>query len=489
LEIELSAPPRSNRRAARNAFVYIILAFLQRGISILILPFVTRVLSPAEYGAVSVVTFTSTIIGVVLGASLEPAVLRWSIRPRLQSARILWLCQRHFYLLVPGISAIVSLFLFSTPAVFLGVECRIWAVEILAAGLLASVAYYSTPLIRARDQLLRFSTVSLIGIAATVGGKIYFVILNHWGVFGWVFSDLLASLATFIAGISLARVDRRGLWRAERVLMRFSAPLLPSRLATWSLNSLNRPIMALVATQASVGIFSLALNIAAVSTMLIGEVNRAFVTEYSRESFPAPSNTTRNYARIQLFLSFLAPSAVGVGIFLFGSALIDIEFRAAFPIAGLLLVGQAAYGVYIVPNNYVVQTSGRTKWSWVGPCVGALTMGFGIILFAPIGGEYAVALVTVVGYVLMAVSAFALVLHLKLVIRWRELVQPGASWIFCFGALSASCASLFFMAQPVGAILALVCVVSGVAVLLLERRQGGSLAHLRKGTLHRVESK
>ena len=488
MESELSTPPRSNRRAARNALVYIVLAFVQRGISILILPFVTRVLSPAEYGAVSVVTFTSTIIGVVLGASLEPAVLRWSVRPEIQSARILWLCQRHFYLLVPGVSAVVSLLLFFTPAVFLGVESRIWAVEIFAAGLLASVAYYSTPLIRARDQLVRFSAVSLIGIAATVGGKIYFVILNHWGVFGWVFSDLLAGLATFVAGIMLARVNRRGLWRAERVLMRFSAPLLPSRFATWSLNSLNRPIMALVASQASVGIFSLALNIAAVSTMLIGEVNRAFVTEYSRELFPAPSSATRIYARIQLFLSFLAPSAIGVGIFLFGSALIDIEFHAAFPIVGLLLIGQAAYGIYIVPNNYVVQTSGRTKWSWVGPCIGALTMGFGIILFAPIGGEYAVALVTVVGYVLMAISAFALVKHLKLVIRWRELLRPGVSWIFCFGALAGSCAALFFMAQPIGVLLALLGVASGCAVLILERREGGSLARLRRGTLQRVES-
>lgn len=477
---------RSSKRIALSALIYVGLSFFQRGISLLILPFITRVLTPSEYGAVSVVTFTSTIVGVVLGSALEPAILRWSVRDDRRTPRVLWICQCHFYFLVPVLSIALGFcfHVFSIDA--LGINGSIWAVEIAATGLVTSVTYFAMPLIRARDQLLRYAIVSLVGVLLTVAGKAYFVILGDGGVQGWVISDLIAAVFSFIAAIALSRTSRAPRESGVvRTLWVFSLPLLPGRIAAWALNSLSRPVMAVVATEAAVGIYSLALNLAAVSTMVIGEINRSLSLEYSRESFPAPSSTTMVVARYQIIAGLAVPAGIGIAVFILGPALIGPEFQGALPLVGILLLGQAAYALFIVPNNYVVLSAGRTGWSWIGSTLGMVVMLAGILLYGGRDEGLVASIATVLGFFVMNAGGFALLKLLGLKVYWRRIAVGDGSSVFCLGALCLSSAGLWFLGTVPGALFivgsALLLSLAGVLELIYSRRNRARLGAQQSG--------
>ncbi|MBT2549618.1 lipopolysaccharide biosynthesis protein [Arthrobacter sp. ISL-65] len=416
------------KNLGRRTFVYLLFGFLQRGLSFLLLPFVTRVLSPDEYGAVSVVVAGGALFGIVLGSSLESAVFRSVARVSRSSAAILKMTALYLYAILPIAAGVIALVLYLLDASLLSVDTRIWAIEILACGLMPAVSFYVLPTLRASNDLRRFIGVSSVSIGALFIGKVVFVISLGQGLLGWVVSDLLAAVFSYLVAFFLVRPAPASVSRKKlRRLVVFALPLVPHRVAFWALSSLSRPAMTVVLPLSLIGIYSLAFNFASIAAMVLVELNRAFLAEYSRESFPAPSEVSRRVARIQILLAFLAPASVGAGVAIAAPILMGEEFLTSLPLIALLLAAQIAYGIYLIPVNYMVQSAGRSGWSWISSTLGATLILFCTIMFGDTAGVFGVALITMLGYLVMAVSAFAIARVQALDIRWSALSLPVSS--------------------------------------------------------------
>lgn len=427
------------KNLGRRTFVYLFFGFLQRGLSFLLLPFVTRVMSPAEYGAVSVVVAGGALFGIVLGSSLESAVFRAVARVSRSSPATLRITALYLYALLPAAAGGLALILYMLNSSLLSVDTRIWAIEVLACGFTPAVSFYVLPALRAANDLRRFVAVSSVSVAALFIGKVVFVIFLGQGLFGWVVSDLLAAVFGFLIGFLLVRpVPARVSGRKLRRLVFFALPLVPHRVAFWALSSLSRPAMTTVLPLSLIGIYSLAFNFASIAAMVLVELNRAFLAEYSRESFPAPSAVSRRVARIQILLAFLAPAAVGAGVAIAAPILMGEEFLVSLPLIALLLCAQIAYGIYLIPVNYMVQSAGMSGWSWISSTLGATLIVLGIIMFGNAVGVFGVALITMLGYLVMAASAFAIARIQALDIRWSALSLPVSSAVLALIATSIS---------------------------------------------------
>jgi O-antigen/teichoic acid export membrane protein len=409
----------------RSTLVYLILGFLQRGLSLLLLPFVTRVMTTEEYGAVSVVVAGGALFSVVFGSALESAIFRWTVRDDDSSISVLRLSALYLYLLLPAAAIVFAAIFFIIDIPILSVSSRVWSLEILACGLLPAVSFFALPAIRAKSQLGRFVLISVVSIVALLVGKVIFVIVLDQGLVGWVVSDLISAALSYSVTFFVVLVPKRhGSVYEVKGLLAFALPLVPHRTAFWALSSLSRPAMALVLPLGQVGVFSLGLNFAGIASMVLVELNRALLTQYSAESFPAPTSITRKVARLQIAAALIVPVLAGAGVAALSPMLFSEEYSGALPLVAVLLLAQTMYGLYLIPANYTVQSAGHTSTNWYASVAGAGFIFLAILVFGGKVGNSGVAVFTFVGYSIMALTAMFIAGRIPLAIHWERLFLP-----------------------------------------------------------------
>jgi O-antigen/teichoic acid export membrane protein len=435
---------------AAAAITYICLAALQRGVSLLILPFVTHAMSPSQYGAVSTMSAASLLITAIIATPLVQLIVRAAARGEENGPALLRAAGMYCYFIVPiamlPVAAIAAFLIHD----FLGVPGTIWGIEILAIGFQPAASTFALPVTQARQDLRRFVLISLASVTTIAVAKILFVVVLRLGVLGWAVSDLVSSILAALFAIAVIRLPRAKVDSEQiRHLMRFTVPLIPHSAAFWALLSLSRPAMAAVSSLDQVGLFSVGLNLASVAYMVLAESNRALLPRYSRELFPSPTAETLGPVRWQLIAALTVPAMIGAGVALTGRWILAPSYWPAFLLTGVLLIAQTAYGLYLIPMNFLTQTAGITRYSALASGAGTVVILLGILIFGRRFGALGVAFTTVASFVAMAAVALILTMKHRLDIAWHQWVADGPAILSAVAALTFSVAAL---ASTVGSI-------------------------------------
>lgn len=404
----------------RAAIAYIVLAGTQRGVPLIMLPFISQVMEPADYGAASLLTASSLLLTTVLAAPLEALVIRTASRSDSDDPSLLRAMAIHCYLFMPlllGISAaIVALLGYE----ILGISGNIWAIELMAVGFQPAMTYFALPVVQARQQLSTFAWLASMSIVLMAGSKLVLVLWLQLGVTGWVLSDLLSAMASAFLAFTSVRPPRALVTpKTVRTIVRFAIPLIPHRTSFWAITSLSRPVMAMVSSLTQVGLLSLGLNIASVANLFLSETNRAVMPKYSRETFPAPTSMTSRIVGFQLALACAGPALVASALALTGQWIFAEAYWPAFKLTGILLIGQAALGLYVIPSNYLVQAAGSTKPIALASSIGGVVMFIALVTFGNRYGAIAAAYATTGGFITMTAVAAGIALFLRLDVAWR----------------------------------------------------------------------
>lgn len=427
----------------RAAATYIILAGLQRGIGLLVLPFVTHAMSPVEYGAASTLSPASLMITAVIAAPLIQLIVRAAARGDENGPALLRVAGLYCYLVLPiGIGLVATVVTLFVPE-FLGIAGYIWGIELFAIGLQPASFTFALWVSQAREDLRRFVwlTASSLAVGATL--KLLLVVVFRLGVLGWVLTDLIAAVYSAILAVVLVRLPRARVTRDDvGYVLRFSLPLIPHTASLWALTSLSRPVMTAVSTLEQVGLLSFGLNLAIVSSLILAETNRAVLPRFAREVFPAPTRETLEPVKWQLVAAFVVPAIIGSGVALGGHWLFAEAYWPAFALMGILLIGQAAYGLYLIPMNYLTQAAGLPRYSALASGAGATFILISILIFGRKYGAVGVAYATSAGYLAMAVVAMSIVHVLKLEISWNSWRASWPEISLAAGALACSIAAL-----------------------------------------------
>lgn len=424
-----------SRSTKRVAAVYLVLAGLQRLVGFLILPVISHAMSPAEYGAASILTNT-TILLLALLAPVELLVFRATARDDHDGPALIRVVAIYCYVILPVVvgaaSAAVALFL---PELF-GIDGGIWGIELLAVGFLPAATSFALPALRARHALRRFAFLAVASVLMIAISKLVFIVVLHLGVLGWAISDLVSAVLSALLAIAVVRPPRVGVNSTHiRAAANFCAPLIPHRTSFWALTSLSRPALAAVSSLTQVGILSIGLSLASVSYTILAEINQAVQPQYARETLPPPTDETRGAVRWQLVLAFVVPAVAGAGLALAGPWVLAKPYWPALALTGILICGQVFVGLYVILMNYLVLTAGHSRLGAIASVPGAIVILVGIlVLGGPLGARGA-AFITTLGFFVMAVVALALTRGLKLGIHWN-------SWIACAPEIAVAAGSL-----------------------------------------------
>lgn len=321
--------------------------------SVFLVPFYTRVLTPADYGISALLGTLFSIIVVVANLGMATAIFRFYFRAKKESkgdlAGTAFISQTIFPFVVAAITFVLSDFISRT---LFGSEGSSFLIKLSAAGLFFN-AGVMVPLaiLRAEGKPANYVSVNVIKLVSTIGLSILLVVVLRWGLLGVFWANLGGAALGYLAGLiyALSRIKFvfSTYWITE--MLRFGLPLVPAGLAMWVLNSSDRYFLNHFATTADVGIYNVGYRVGSLVTLVTGALQLAaprFIFSIYHEK---PGDAKYYFKKINTYF-YLINFTFALLISVFAKEAIQIltgpDFHSAHIVVPLVAFSYVAYGLY-----------------------------------------------------------------------------------------------------------------------------------------------
>jgi O-antigen/teichoic acid export membrane protein len=263
-----------------------------------------------------------------------------------------------------------------------------------------------TALFRVEERSTSYAIASVANVLVTVVAMVVFVAVFHWGAVGLVVGNFTGTLLVYIALVAYRR-EQLGL-EFDRGLLRrmqhFGMPLVPSALALWVINFVDRQFVIDYKGLDEAGVYSAAIKVSGVITFVMIAFRTAWPAfAYSIED---DGEARRTYSFVLTYLlTFSAWAALGLGALApwWTRLLLAPKYHRASEAIALLAFAGAIYAGYTV----LAVGSGRarkTQLNWVVTGVGAAAnVGLNFWLI-PRWGMVGAAISTLAAYVVLFVG-------------------------------------------------------------------------------------
>jgi O-antigen/teichoic acid export membrane protein len=402
-----------------------------RLIQLILVPILTRVFRPAEYGAIELVMLIFAIVSLLAVSGMDAALARFFYeQPDRQSRRVMATTSAMHRLLTSGfLGAILILFAPQISLLVLGSPDYAKYVRIIGVTLPFSGLYlFANEALRVTFQPWKYIVLNAFEMTTVGALTIYFVVVRDFSVSGVLYARLIADVAAAGLALVLLRhtLTRRGSWSYLRTMVRYGAPLIPVALTYSVLTYADRQVLLHLGSLADVGVYSVAVKLAAPVMLAITAFNLAWgPMAFSNAADP---NAGRLYSWV-LSLYTAAGSTLALAVALFAPEILSVfvpeAYRGAAAAGGLLAFGAVAHGAYYIA---ALGVNLETKNEWLMVTTGAaaaVTLALAILFVRPFGGT-GVAAATLIGF---AFSTFSLYLVSQ---RLRRFPFRGARSLFVF---------------------------------------------------------
>lgn len=357
---------------ARHASVYAIGNVVRQLAGFLMLPVYTHYLSPADYGAVGLLTLALALLEPFFGARLTQAIPRFYFLEQGDKARQAVIVGA--LTLTSAVSAVTAVFIwiFSEPAseVLFGTKEYALATALFGLNILTQpVEYSGLTFIRMQQRSVLFLVISLFKLVLQIGLNIYLIIYLQLGVIGVILSGVIASA---LVGIGLTiytlyynrpTFDFGISWR----MLVYSWPLWFAGLAGLYTGSSSRFFLRIFGSLDSVGLIELGSRFASIISLLIWT---PFTQQWDVVSYKlyAEKRAEKPFQTAFLVISTLL-LVIGLGVSVFSEPAIalmaDEAFQGAAPTVPLLtlsfvftsLSGFFSFGFMVTDQTRMVSYS------------------------------------------------------------------------------------------------------------------------------------
>ncbi|GAB4336469.1 MAG: oligosaccharide flippase family protein [Candidatus Abyssubacteria bacterium] len=371
--------------------------------ALILIPVLTRALSPAEFGLWDVVMTFFLLTTTVGSLSIEPAVATLYYETQRPEERKLVVSTGILFRLLSSIVLTVPLFVFSpqiSEMIFGGPE-HFKSICIVAA----AMPFFL--LMNLQKQLFRidfapgkFNLLS-IGFAGMYAAlSIVLVVKTPLGVNGVLTGLLASAICVSVIGwaLTLSRFSLEFSGRVLRRMLVVGLPLIPFFLSTWVIDSSSRYFLTRLSTLEQVGIYSVGVKISSIVGMFVMSFQMAWAPVAL--SIQHETDAKERYSRGVLFF-FVVSLTVGTAITVFGRQLLMLlahpKYYGAEDVIGMLVLAMIAFGAFLVLSAGLLIAK-RTVYASVAIVAGAAVNLLLNLLLIPDFGIVGAAVATLCAY-------------------------------------------------------------------------------------------
>ena len=381
----------------KSAGLYALTNFINSALPFLLLPLITKYLTPDSYGIVAMFQFTITLAGPFVGCNVEGGIAptyfqssRAELEEYLSACCIIVcisfaICALLVVIFSDVITAIVHLKL---P----------WLMTILCTALFQIVFNYRQTLWQVQSEAKKYCMLSFFSSLTLAGSVIFLVAVLKLDWQGRILAQIVPS--TIVAVISIISLRREFPWRRPSLLLikkalRFGIPLFPHAVGSWALLMVDRAVLSSMSSLYVTGLYSFAQQIVTPMRLIEGSVNTAYVPWlYARlnEGCQKTKNMIVRYT--YFYMVGLFAVALIMSIFVEGmiNIIVDHRYWQAKPYVHILLFARAIDGMYFMTTNYIIYSMKTYYLSLSTIIAGVFQLLMSILLiknFGEIGVAYA----------------------------------------------------------------------------------------------------
>jgi O-antigen/teichoic acid export membrane protein len=399
---------RELKRLGSQSAIYGLGGIVSRLIAVFLLPVYTVYLGTVGFGKIETIVALTTVLVIVLRLGITSAFFRFYFDSEDKARRVLVVRTSFWFTMgMATLGLVLGWLLASQISSWLNLDDP-WLVRAGFVGLWAQMNYAQmTSLFRVEERPVGFAIASVANVLITIGATIALVVGGHKGAIGAVIGNFLGTLTVYVVLLAYRRYqlgfqfDRRLL----RQMNRFGLPLVPSALALWAINLIDRIFLGRYKGQAEVGIYSLAVRISSVIIFLM----TAFQLAWPAFAYSLKDDglAKRTYSYVLTYLLF-ATCWLSLALGSLAPWIVDLlapngHFARSADAVPLLCFATAAYSGYSVLAIGIGRTR-QTQFNWVVSGSAALVnIALNIVLIPPYGMMGA-AVATLAAYLVLFVG-------------------------------------------------------------------------------------
>jgi len=383
----------------KGSSIYVGSAALNALILFLLMPVLTRLLEPAQYGVVAALAALIGLASVLVGLNTQGLVSVQYFRVDRETFR----ASVGASVGVMAASALATAMLIVLGSEEIAEVSGVtpqwqWTVVVAAAGKFALAL--TLTIWQVQGLAFRFGAWQVITSSLIIGATLALV---AWVGLGWEGYAIAQAVATGALGaVGLAHIARSGMltlrFRRDHLLqaLRFGLPLVPHSLAGVAMAGMDRLILAGTVGPGETGMYFVAIQISSVLVLFGGAVNQAWVPwlfgHLSSGNAAARARVvTATYAMFGMF------AVAAVILMLLGPLVVRIlageRYSAAAEILPILCPAAALTGMYYLVVNYIIYAK-RTALLSALTVAAAAVQAILTVALAKSGGTTGVAVAT-----------------------------------------------------------------------------------------------
>lgn len=389
--------------------IYLSFGIINKAILFLLVPILTRYLSPDEYGAAANFLTLISLTAVFAGLNIHGVV---NVNYFKLSPEKFRLSVSNAFLIL-SISSIAVLIVLYVMKDFLADKLGVSEQWIIAAGVIAASQFFTTINLKlwlSEEKASKHGRFEFYYALCMLGTVVIFIMLFDMGLEGRLWSIAVTaisfSILSFIILLKKQLLVFRFDWSSIKDALLFGVPLIPHTLATWAMSGLERFILTFMIGLSAAGLYSVGYQIAAIVGIVIASVNNAYLP-YIMKKLNGPSESSKRYLVRNSYLAFIGFLLIAIFLSLLCifilPYLVGEEYLASAEFIVWISLGYAFNGMYLLVAKYILYEKKMHYLSLVtvtSAIIHALSCFLFIDLFGAIGAAYSTALSYFISFIL-----------------------------------------------------------------------------------------
>lgn len=392
----------------KSSGVYTISSVINASVPFLLIPFLTRILSPEDYGIVSMSAILINIVAPFIGISAHGAVQRKYFEIK-GTAFAKYVGNAFFLLIGSSLSLLLIFFLFNTSISQLTEVPGKWLYVIVIIAISQFCSLILLTIWQAQIKPLYYGILQVSQSLINFGLTIFLIALMNHGWEGRIIAQLAAVLLA--ATFAILFMVRKNMVVFEfdkediKDILKFSAPLIPHTLGGLMIVFTDRLLITNLISVSETGVYTVAYQIGSVLGILTASFNSAYIPWLYGKLSNDDINEKRKIVKIT-YLYFIALIFIALIASFILPWLISVIAGKSFEGAGAytiwIVLGYVFNGMYLMVSAYLFYTKKTgvlSKVTFASALINIPLCYFFIQQFGTIGAAFSMTIIFFVSFV------------------------------------------------------------------------------------------